>query len=45
MPGNGTQPHFPGFCLIDMPAPLLLEEKGPGDEVNATEKGRGMTLF
>jgi hypothetical protein len=32
-PLHGTQPHFPGFCLTDMPAPFLLEEKGPGDEV------------
>jgi hypothetical protein len=25
----------------DRPTPLLLEEKGPGDEVDATKKGPG----
>jgi hypothetical protein len=27
--------------LTDQPTPLLLEEKGPGDEVDATKKGPG----
>jgi hypothetical protein len=40
-PGFGIQPILPGLGVTDRPAPLLLEEKGPGDEVNATEKGPG----
>jgi hypothetical protein len=28
----------------DRPTPLLLEEKGPGDEVDATKKGPGVAL-
>ena len=32
-PLHGTQPPLHGLCLTDRPTPLLLEEKGPGDEV------------
>jgi hypothetical protein len=40
-PGFGIQPTLPGLGLSDRPTPLLLEEKGPGDEVDATKKGPG----
>jgi hypothetical protein len=32
-PVYGIQPSFPGLCLTDQPTPLLLAEKGLGDEV------------
>jgi len=41
IPGYGTQPHLPGLGLTDRPAPLLLEEKGLGDEVHATKEKLG----
>jgi RHS repeat-associated protein len=48
-PGFGIQPTLPGRGQSDRPTPLLLEEKGPGDEVDATEKGpprrRGEVLW
>jgi len=34
-------PTTPGISHTDRPAPLLLEEKGLGDEVDATKKGPG----
>jgi RHS repeat-associated protein len=40
-PGFGIQPILPGLGVTDRPTPLLLEEKGPGDEVDATKKGPG----
>jgi hypothetical protein len=40
-PRFGIQPPFTGLGLTDQPTPLLLEEKGPGDEVDATKKGPG----
>jgi len=36
-----SMPPLPGLGLTDRPAPLLLEEKGLGDEVHATKKGLG----
>jgi RHS repeat-associated protein len=37
-PRHGTQLPLPGLGLPDRPAPLLLEEKGLGDEVHATKE-------
>ena len=37
-PRHGTQPPLPKLGLTDRPAPLLLEEKGLGDEVDATKE-------
>jgi len=36
--GHGTQLPLPKLDLTDRPAPLLLEEKGLGDEVHATKE-------
>jgi hypothetical protein len=38
VPGHGIQLPLPGLGLPGRPAPLLLEEKGLGDEVNATKE-------
>jgi hypothetical protein len=40
-PLHGTMPPLPKLGLTDRPTPLLLEEKGPGDEVHATKKEPG----
>jgi len=37
-------PTTPGINHTDRTAPLLLEEKGLGDEVDATKKGLGVAL-
>jgi hypothetical protein len=37
-------PTTPGISHTDRPAPLLLEEKGLGDEVDAMKKGPGVAL-
>jgi hypothetical protein len=33
----GAQLPLPGLCVTDRPTPLLLQEKGLGEEVHATE--------
>jgi YD repeat-containing protein len=43
-PRHGTQLPLPKLGLTDRPAPLLLEEKGLGDEVHATKKKPLMDL-
>jgi RHS repeat-associated protein len=37
-PRHGTQPPLPKLGLTGRPTPLLLEEKGLGDEVDATKE-------
>ena len=38
VPGHGAQPRLPKLGFTDRPTPLLLEEKGMGDEVDATKE-------
>jgi RHS repeat-associated protein len=43
-PRFGIQPTLSGRGVTDRPTPLLLEEKGPGDEVHATKERPLMDL-
>jgi RHS repeat-associated protein len=44
-PSFGIQPPLPGLGLSDRPTPLLLEEKGPGDEVLWPVEQRSTTAY